>query len=255
MRSSASPATFFQSAKASSSSVKTVAMSRPGVEPEVLGEELPGEGDRVLLEVVAEGEVAEHLEERVVAGGEADVLEVVVLAAGAHALLGGGGAHVVAALLAQEDVLELHHAGVGEEQGRIAARHERTRTAPGCARCARSSREKLRGSRCRSWEGHSTIRPSVVPARPRQGLAHDLGDDGPRKAATQQVVTQPGAGLVGRHAGQCGESTAGDAARLLELIARGPAERRRLRSGGSRRPGRAARPAAGRRRSREARAW
>ena len=47
--------------------------------------------DRVLLEVVAEGEVAQHLEERVVPRGAADVLEVVVLAAGAHALLGGGG--------------------------------------------------------------------------------------------------------------------------------------------------------------------
>src|SRR5205807_5535335 len=36
------------------------------VEAEVLGEELPGETDRALLEVVAEGEVAEHLEEGVV---------------------------------------------------------------------------------------------------------------------------------------------------------------------------------------------
>ena len=42
------------------------------------------------LEVVAEGEVAEHLEERVVPRGAADVLEVVVLAARADALLGGG---------------------------------------------------------------------------------------------------------------------------------------------------------------------
>ncbi len=48
---------------------------------EDLREELPGEGDGVLLEVVAEAEVPEHLEERVVARGDADVLEVVVLAA------------------------------------------------------------------------------------------------------------------------------------------------------------------------------
>ena len=59
-----------------------------------LGEQLPGELDRVLLEVVAEREVAEHLEERVVARGVADVLEVVVLAARAHAALRGGGARV-----------------------------------------------------------------------------------------------------------------------------------------------------------------
>jgi hypothetical protein len=46
--------------------------------------------DGFLLEVVAEGPVAEHLEERVVIGVEADVVEVVVLAAGADALLGVG---------------------------------------------------------------------------------------------------------------------------------------------------------------------
>jgi hypothetical protein len=44
------------------------------------------------LEIVAEGEVAEHLEEGVVAGGVADIVEVVVLAAGAHAFLRRGGA-------------------------------------------------------------------------------------------------------------------------------------------------------------------
>ena len=49
--------------------------------PKLLGEELPRERDRLFFEVVAEAEVAEHLEERVVARGDADVLEVVVLAA------------------------------------------------------------------------------------------------------------------------------------------------------------------------------
>jgi hypothetical protein len=39
------------------------------------------------LEVVAEAEVAEHLEEGVVPGRVADVLEIVVLAAGPHAAL------------------------------------------------------------------------------------------------------------------------------------------------------------------------
>jgi hypothetical protein len=52
----------------------------------------------------------------VVAAGEADVFEVVVLAAGADALLRGGGAVVVALLGAEEEVLELVHARVGEEQ-------------------------------------------------------------------------------------------------------------------------------------------
>ena len=57
--------------------------------------------------------------------GAADILEVIVLATRAHALLGGSGAYVVPTLLAQEDGLELDHAGIGEEKGRILRRHER----------------------------------------------------------------------------------------------------------------------------------
>ena len=96
-----------------------------GRQPPGLGQQLPGEGDGVGLEVVAEREVAEHLEERVVAERGAHVLEVVVLAADPHALLRGGRPPVVAALRAQKDVLELVHAGVGEQQRRIAGGHER----------------------------------------------------------------------------------------------------------------------------------
>ena len=58
------------------------------------------------------------------AGGVAHVLEIVVFAAGAHAALAGGGAHVVALVATQEAVLELHHAGIGEEQRRVVARDE-----------------------------------------------------------------------------------------------------------------------------------
>ena len=57
--------------------------------------------------------------------GEADIFEVVVLAAGADAFLAGGGAVVVALLEAEEDVLELVHAGVGEEQRGIVGGDER----------------------------------------------------------------------------------------------------------------------------------
>ena len=56
-------------------------------QPELLGDQVPGKLDRALLEIVAEGEIAEHLEEGVVARGVADIVEVVVLAAGAHAFL------------------------------------------------------------------------------------------------------------------------------------------------------------------------
>ena len=94
---------------------------------EVARQKIPGEFDRVVLEIIAEREVAEHLEERVVAGGIADIVEVVVLAAGAHAFLRRRRPDVRALLDAGEHVLELHHAGVGEHERRIVARHERTR--------------------------------------------------------------------------------------------------------------------------------
>jgi hypothetical protein len=94
-------------------------------QPELAGQELPAVGDGLSLEVVAEGEIAQHLEEGVMPRGATDVLEVIVLAARAHALLGGGGPHVVPALLAQEYRLELDHARIGEEQGRILGGNER----------------------------------------------------------------------------------------------------------------------------------
>ena len=59
-----------------------------------LGQEVPTPGERLLLEVIAEGPVAQHLEKGVVVGVVADVLEVVVFAAGADAFLGVGGAGV-----------------------------------------------------------------------------------------------------------------------------------------------------------------
>ncbi len=60
-------------------------------------------------------------------GGMADVLEVVVLAACTHALLRGGSALIGPLLQSGEDVLELDHAGIGEQQCRIVARDERAR--------------------------------------------------------------------------------------------------------------------------------
>ena len=86
-----------------------------GLQQELLGDELPGPPARVLLEVVPEGEVAEHLEEGQVAGRPADVLQV----DGAEALLHRGRPAVGGRLLPEEVGLERHHAGVGEEQGRV----------------------------------------------------------------------------------------------------------------------------------------
>ena len=52
------------------------------------------------------------------ARGVADVLEIVVLAACTQATLHVGGTHVAALVDAEEDILELHHAAVGEQQRR-----------------------------------------------------------------------------------------------------------------------------------------
>src|SRR5690606_5800316 len=55
------------------------------VEPVLLGHQSPGELDGDVLEVIAEREVAQHLEECVMPGRIADIVEVIVLAARAHA--------------------------------------------------------------------------------------------------------------------------------------------------------------------------
>ena len=92
-----------------------------------LGQEFPGPGDGFALVVVAEGPVAEHLEESVVVGVAADLLEVVVLAGDADALLGVGDALPRRLARAKEDFLELVHAGVGEQQRGVRRQHDRRR--------------------------------------------------------------------------------------------------------------------------------
>src|SRR5581483_8699823 len=97
------------------------------VELEGAGQKIPSEADALALEIVPEGEIAQHLEERVVPGRVADVFQIVVLTPGTHDPLTRCRAHVVALFLADEDVLELHHARVREQQRRVIPRHERAR--------------------------------------------------------------------------------------------------------------------------------
>ena len=96
------------------------------VHPPRLGDQLPARRDDELLEVVAEAEVAEHLEEHEVALGAADVVEVVVLAARPHALLRADRPLVRRPLVAEEVGLERHHPGDVEQQRRV-LRHEARR--------------------------------------------------------------------------------------------------------------------------------
>ena len=90
-----------------------------------LCQELPGILNSLTLEVVTEAEIAEHLEERVMPGGITDILEIVVLSTCPHAALRRSRRGVIALFIAEEDVLELHHAGIGKQQCRVIARHER----------------------------------------------------------------------------------------------------------------------------------
>jgi hypothetical protein len=58
-----------------------------GRQPVPVGQQIPGEIDSLFLEVVAEGKVAQHLEKGMVPGRVAHIFQVVVFAAGPHALL------------------------------------------------------------------------------------------------------------------------------------------------------------------------
>ena len=80
-----------------------------------LGDQLPGVLDGAFLEVVAEREVAAHLEERAVPGRLADVLDV----GGADALLHAHRPVVRRRLLTEEVRLERHHPRVHEQQRRV----------------------------------------------------------------------------------------------------------------------------------------
>ena len=91
-----------------------------------LREKFPGELDGLTLEVVTKAEITQHLEESVMSGGVTDILQVVVLTPGTYAALRGSRARIVAFFLAQEQILELHHPGIGKQEGRIIGRHQGT---------------------------------------------------------------------------------------------------------------------------------
>ena len=92
---------------------------------EFFGDQFPGPGNGIVFEIVAEREVAEHFKKRVVADGIADVVKVVVFAAGTDGFLRCGCAGIVAFFIAGKDMFELHHAGVGKHQGRVIIRNQR----------------------------------------------------------------------------------------------------------------------------------
>ena len=94
-------------------------------QPEIAGQQRPGMLDRQRLEVVAEREIPQHLEERMVPRRVADIVQIVVLAARPHAFLRRRRPAIRPLLRPGEHVLELHHPAVGEQQRRVVPRHQR----------------------------------------------------------------------------------------------------------------------------------
>ena len=85
------------------------------VEAEALGRELPAPGDRLLLEVVPEAPIAEHLEEGQMPRGISDLIDVDRSEAALHV----GDARRRRLLLAPEIGLERLHAGRCEQHRRV----------------------------------------------------------------------------------------------------------------------------------------
>ena len=90
-----------------------------GVKVKHVDQKLPTPVDGLLLKVVAKRPVAQHLKHRVVVGVVTNFLQVVVLAAHAKALLRVGDTPPLRLLVAQNDVLELVHTGIGKHEGRV----------------------------------------------------------------------------------------------------------------------------------------
>ena len=92
---------------------------------QLFGDEFPCPAGGVLLEVIAEGEVAQHLEVGAVAGGLADVFDI----GGTDALLAAGGAEAAVRqeFLAGEVLFQRRHAGIDEQKACLILRHQRRR--------------------------------------------------------------------------------------------------------------------------------
>ena len=91
-----------------------------GIQADDLGQELPCPRNGLILEIITEREVAQHLEESAVPRGLADVLQVActdALLAGGHALPGGD-------FLACEIRLEGGHTGVDDQKALVVMRDQ-----------------------------------------------------------------------------------------------------------------------------------
>ena len=97
-----------------------------GIELQVLEDELPGEVDRPFLEVLAEREVAEHLEEGEVRAVEPDLVDV----RRPEALLDGGEERRRRRLPAEEVRHQRLHARSGQQRGAVVGARDQRRRRP-----------------------------------------------------------------------------------------------------------------------------
>src|SRR5579872_4025352 len=80
-----------------------------------------------LLEVIAKREISQHLKKCVMAIGETDILEIVMLSPRPHAFLRCSRTVVVALLKSKKNIFELVHPSIGEQQCGVVMRNERRR--------------------------------------------------------------------------------------------------------------------------------
>ena len=152
-----------------------------GVEAEALERQLPRVLGRALLEVLADREVAEHLEEGQVPGRRADVLDV----DRAEALLAGGDERVRRLLDAQEVGLErLHARGREQDRGVVARGHERPAGQAQVVALLEEAQEQLADL----VGGHAAIVAHPSTASPRRKTAVWPGA-GPSTGSASSIVS------------------------------------------------------------------
>ena len=81
---------------------------------ETIKQQFPGKLDSFALEIVPERKITQHFEKRMMSRRVANIIQIVMLAAGTHATLGAGGTHEIALIKTEKDIFELHHTGVGK---------------------------------------------------------------------------------------------------------------------------------------------
>jgi len=87
-----------------------------GIESELPGDQLPCKVDGIVFKIIAERKIAQHFEKRVVPGGMAHILKIVVFAADAHTLLRCSGPPVGPFFISEKDILELIHSRIREQK-------------------------------------------------------------------------------------------------------------------------------------------